>query len=110
MWLIPLFLLIIFEGIADIFSKEWSLNGRLGYWLAAIVAYVTANIFWLAAMRGGSGLARGAALFSVASAVLAVGIGAIVFKENISTYEFAGVVLGILAIVLILWPEIVGNI
>src|SRR3989344_5185072 len=103
-WIIPLTVLIVFELIADIFAKEWSLGKRsIIYAVLALLSYMLANTSWLIALKNGSGLARGAILFSVASAILATGIGLIFYKEQLSTMQIAGVVLGIFSIFLIFW-------
>ncbi len=103
MWLIPLSLLIVFELIADILSKEWALHGLAVRFIGAILGYVIANVFWLFALKGGAGLGRGAMIFSVASAVIAVILGVFLYKKKVSGTEIAGMALGIIAITLILW-------
>jgi len=103
-WIIPLAILIFFEAIADIFAKEWSLGNRsFVYAILSLVAYLLANSSWLIALKYGSGLARGAIIFSVASAVLASVIGLVVYKEHLSPIQMAGVLLGIFSIILIVW-------
>lgn len=81
-WVIPLVLLIVFEGVADILAKEWAIRGKFTWWLLAIGGYVVANTFWLFAIRNGSGLTRGAIIFSVGSAILAVAIGLLLYREG----------------------------
>lgn len=108
MWILFLLLLIAFEAIADIFSKEWSLSGTVTHWILAISSYIIANSFWLVAIRKGSGLARGATLFSIGSALIAILIGFIIYKEPISRVEQVGFGVGLLAIILLSWPEISG--
>ncbi|MDP3731273.1 MAG: hypothetical protein Q8R34_02145 [bacterium] len=103
-WIIPLLVLIVFELVADIFAKEWSLGRRsIAYAVLALLAYMLANTSWLIALKNGSGLARGAILFSIASAILATGIGLIFYKEHLSMIQIAGVLLGIFSIFLIFW-------
>jgi len=103
-WIIPLILLILLELAADIFSKEWSLHNTAPKFIAALSAYLVANIFWLFALKYGSGLARGAVIFSVVSAVLALIIGIGFYKESITHIQLTGLLLGIVAIILIFWP------
>src|SRR3989344_5404431 len=103
-WIIPLAILIFFEAIADIFAKEWSLgNKSFFYAILALVAYLLANSSWLIALKYGSGLTRGAIIFSVASAILASIIGIVFYKEELSQIQLIGVFLGILSIVFIVW-------
>lgn len=103
-WIIPLAILIFFEMVADVFAKEWSLGQRsIVYAGLALLAYMLANTSWLIALKYGSGLARGAILFSVASAILAVAIGLIFYKEQLSVIQVVGVLLGVFSILLIFW-------
>ncbi len=102
-WLPFISLLITFELIADVFSKKWSLSGYWPFWILALAGYVIANIFWLRAIRLGSGLARGALIFSVTSAVAAIVIGIVFYKESVSKPELAGMILGTISLVLIFW-------
>jgi drug/metabolite transporter (DMT)-like permease len=108
MWIIALGLLIAFEAIADILSKEYSLHGTFLYWALALSGYIIANIFWLESIRKGSGLARGAILFSIGSAIAAILIGAIKYQEKIGRVEFVGILVGVLSIVLIFWSDLVA--
>jgi multidrug transporter EmrE-like cation transporter len=107
MWILPLSLLIIFELIADIFAKEWSLKGNPLFWILSLSGYVIANAFWLFAIKSGSGLARGATIFSVASAVLAIIIGLVFYRESVTTIQVIGMIVGLIAIILIFWNELV---
>lgn len=102
-WLLPLSILIIFELLADIFAKQWSLNTHSWFWIAALLCYMLGNVSWLIALKNGSGLGRGAVFFSVASALLAVLIGVLVYNEKVSAMQAFGMVLGIVAIGLIYW-------
>lgn len=104
-WLLPLSLLIIFEAIADIFAKEWSIHGNTIRWIGAISSYVIANTFWLFALKNGSGLGRGSIIFSVVSAILATALGLLFYKEEISRVQLFGVVFGIISLVLIFWES-----
>jgi len=104
-WIIPLSLLILFESIADVFAKEWSLHGNSIRWVGAISAYIAANAFWLFALKNGSGLGRGAVIFSVASAILATAIGFLFYKEEVSPLQMTGIALGVISIALIFWDN-----
>ena len=102
-WIFPISLLIIFEVIADIFAKEYSLRSHWYLWAGAILAYIVANIFWLWGIKSGSGLARGAIIFSVASAILAVIIGLYFYGEHTNKIQMAGMILGAISLILIFW-------
>jgi drug/metabolite transporter (DMT)-like permease len=105
MWIIGLAFLILFEVLADIIAKEYSLYGGPIRWLGAIMGYITANAFWLWALKNGSGLARGAIIFSVATAILATGVGIILYKEHLNKYQILGVIIGIISLILIFYEK-----
>jgi drug/metabolite transporter (DMT)-like permease len=104
-WIFPLALLIFFEFMADVLAKQWSLHR--GFVLAggALLSYVIANSFWLFALKNGSGLARGAVIFSVASGVIAVVVGLFLYKEEVTRMQAVGLVLGLISIALIFWND-----
>jgi drug/metabolite transporter (DMT)-like permease len=102
-WIFPLVLLIIFEAIADIFAKEWSLRQHSFLWVGALVAYCIGNTFWLFALKNGSGLSRGAIIFSLTSEILALLIGLVLYKEHFTHTQILGMVLGIFSLILIFW-------
>lgn len=102
-WILPLSLLIIFEIVADVFAKEYSLKGNWLFWILSITSYVVANIFWLSAIKNGSGLARGAIIFSVASAVIATVLGIYFYNESVNKIQIIGMFLGIISVGLIFW-------
>lgn len=102
-WIIPLIFLIIFESIADILAKEYSLKGHWYFWVLAISGYIIANIFWLWSIKTGSGLARGAIIFSIASAILALIIGLYFYSETTNKIQIIGMILGVFSLVLIFW-------
>ncbi|MEK7556944.1 MAG: hypothetical protein AAB538_03125 [Patescibacteria group bacterium] len=104
-WIPLLALLIGFEAVADIFSKEYSIRGTWPYWVAGISCYIIANAFWLGAIRAGSGLTKGAMVFYVTSAVLSFVIGVIFYKEVLTRVQMVGIGLGVVALALIFWPE-----
>ena len=79
------------------------MRGTWWLWLFAIAGYVLANIFWLSAIKNGSGLARGAILFSVISAIIATVIGIYFYHESITKVQLAGIFLGIVSVGLIFW-------
>jgi drug/metabolite transporter (DMT)-like permease len=71
--------------------------------IGSLVAYLIANTFWLFALKNGSGLGKGAVIFSIASAVLAIILGFFFYKEPVSKLQFTGLILGIISLVLIFW-------
>ncbi len=106
MWIIFLILVIVFEMAADVMSKEWSLNGRSWFLIGGLIFYLASNLAWLFSLKYGSGLARGISIFSVISAILAIMIGIIFYKEQITRLQGAGMVLGLISLILIFWEDL----
>ena len=105
MWITPLLLVILFELFADIASKQWSMNGGWMLWSTALGLYVLDNIFWLSALKNGAGLGRGAMIFSISSAILALIIGLLFFKESITRIQTFGMALGLCALFFLTWEN-----
>lgn len=93
--------LIVLEACADYFAGGFGTTGKLTLAGLAIGFYILGNVSWLIAIQNGSGLTKGAAIFSVASALLAIAIGIIFYKESVTTTQCVGIVFGILSIALI---------
>jgi multidrug transporter EmrE-like cation transporter len=102
-WLFPLALLVLFELIADMLAKSWSLQRKTILAIGALTAYCIGNSFWLFALKNGSGLARGATLFSVMTAVIAIVVGVAIFHESVNKAQWLGIVFGLVAIILLFW-------
>ena len=100
-WLFPLLLLVVFEACADIVAKYFSITNKLYIAIAALGLYVIGNIFWLVSLKNGAELATGAIIFSVASEVLAILIGLLIYHEEISKLQGIGLILGIISLVLL---------
>lgn len=103
MWILFLLLLIGFEAVADILAKEWEIKSGAHRFILSIIGYVLANVFWLVALKYGAGLTRGAILFSVGSAILAIVIGLLMYKESLTALQMLGVGFGLVAIILLVW-------
>ena len=99
-WTLPLFLLITFELVADVFAKKWQLTTSYTFAALALLSYVVANSYWLLALKNGSGLIRGANLFSVSTALVATLIG-LVYGETMTVQQVVGLGLGTVAVFLL---------
>lgn len=103
-WILPLIFVIIFELIADVFSKEWSMRTNLWYLaLGGMLSYIIANAFWLFTLKNGAGLGRGVVIFSVSTAITATILGLVWYQEKVTNLQVLGMIVGIISIVLIFW-------
>lgn len=94
---------VFIESLSDIFAKEWSLKNHHWLFAAALTGYIVTNLFWLWALKEGVGLARGAVVFSVGSAILGVVVGLFYYKEVLSSLQVFGIILGMISFILIFW-------
>lgn len=102
-WIIPFVFFIILTLFSDIFSKEYSLQGKWLFWILAMLGYAIGNAFWLWSIRTGSGLARGAVIYVVITAVFTSFVGLYFYNESMNNIQITGIVLGILSLILIFW-------
>lgn len=100
-WVFFLLLLVAFELIADVLAKQFAISGKAAFAVLALSGFVAANAAWLASLRTGAELGRGAILFSVLSAIGAVGIGLVFYHEKTSPLQLLGLALGIVAVALL---------
>lgn len=97
-WQIGVVGLILIELLADTFGKSYSISGKSWQYVSALACFIICNVFWLDALRSGSGLARGGTLFCILASLGVVLIGVLGYKEPFSKYQILGAFLGIVSI------------
>src|ERR1035437_3377127 len=102
-WIPPFVFFISLTLIADVLSKQYSLAGKWYFWILAMLGYAVGNGFWLWSIRSGSGLARGAVIYCVVTAVFTAVVGLYFYHESMNKIQIAGIILGILSLILIFW-------
>jgi len=101
-WQLFLILLIVFELLADIFAKSYSLSGRLYVASIALLLYVVANMSWLVSLKMNSNLTIGANVFSIVTGIVAAIIGMGLYGEVITLKQGLGIILGVVSLTLLL--------
>lgn len=102
-WIIPFIIFITLTLFADVFSKEYSLKGQWSFWILAMLGYAIGNAFWLWSIKTGSGLARGAVIYVVITAIFTSIVGLYFYQESMNKIQITGIVLGVLSLILIFW-------
>ncbi|HCC06044.1 TPA: hypothetical protein DEP94_01625 [Candidatus Nomurabacteria bacterium] len=101
MWYWYIIAMAIVDTIYISVAKYWSLHTEKWYLpLFGFIALLLTNIFFLFGLTEGSGLARGTIWFSVLSSIFAVIIALYFFNEHLTTTQWIGLVLGLLAVIL----------
>lgn len=102
-WIVPLFLLVLFEALADLIAKSWANTGKISIAGLALFGYIVANIFWLISLKNGAQLSTGAIIFSISSELLAIAIGIFLYHEQLTKLQIGGIVLGVISLILLIW-------
>lgn len=100
---LPFFVLMAFgvvlEVAGDVLFKKWSLTGTRTWLVVGFGLYSMGAIGWALSLRY-EGLAKAVTVFMVANVVLAVVAGLVLFGEKLNAWNWLGVGLALLAIVL----------
>ncbi len=101
MWKLALLGMVCAEFVSQILAKEWSLRGGRLLALSALLGFLAVNVFWLLALRSGSGMSRGVLIFSVSVMLFAVVVGHFYYGEDLTRVHIAGVIFGIISVALL---------
>jgi glucose uptake protein len=88
---------------ASALLRSYVESSHLGTVLAALVLYTAGNLMMVRLMRDG-GMATAISVSAVVQLVLANVVAMSVFGERPGGTQVAGIVLGVVAVALILWP------
>ena len=89
-----------FEVLADLLLKRWALDSRNLMLAAGLAIYFVGTIFWAFSLRYGY-LSRAISVFTVLNLVAVSLVGLLYFKEDLTILNKAGIVLGLLGVILI---------
>ena len=100
-WFALFLVFLLFEQAANILGKQFALSRRYRFAVFSLLSFIACELPWIFSLRIGLELSKGAVLFSVVPAVLAVLIRSLVYKEKSTRSQFAGLMLGIVAVALL---------
>lgn len=98
-WILT-FIGVSLEIIGDVFFKKWAIENRPLLMWGGFTIYSIGALFWAFSLKYEM-LSKAISIFTILNLVIAVLVGIIFFKENISVVAKLGIVLGIISIVLI---------
>ena len=92
--------LVVLETWADVYAKKFGSEPKTLFFVVSLSLYLAANASWLFSMKHGMPLWRGVVVFGVAQALTGVVVG-LVMGEAINIRQWAGIVIGLLSIFLV---------
>ena len=90
----------LFEVVADILFKYWSINSRSIFIIGGVLIYSVGTFLWAYSLRYGD-LSKGITVFTVFNLIAVVLAGVFIFKEDLSTLNMVGIVLGVISVILV---------
>jgi len=97
------FLLVVIaatlEVAGDILFKQWTIDHKTEMLVLGIALYLIGTGFWLFSLKY-EFLSTAITVFTVLNLVVLIAAGAILFGEEISTLNKAGMLLGIISVIL----------
>ncbi len=100
-WFALFLVFLVFEQAANVLGKEFAVSGRYRFAVFSSLSFIACELPWIFSLRIGLELSKGAVLFSVVPAILAVLIGSLVYKEKATRSQFIGLAFGIVAVALL---------
>ena len=85
----------------EICSKLWANNSKWYYIPLAVLCYVACSVLWLPAIKEYNKLAVVGIVWSVLAVLTTAIIGIVVFREKLEWYQWLGLVLATVAIILL---------
>lgn len=93
---------VAFELVGDFYFKKWSLENSLWVLSFGLLMYFIGTVFWAMSLKYES-LSKAILIFFILSMLGAVFIGVYFFQEQLTILNKAGILLGILSVILVEW-------
>jgi multidrug transporter EmrE-like cation transporter len=99
-FIILIIIATIFEIAGDILFKKWAIENRNIFLITGLIIYF-ASIFFLAFSLKFGMLSEAISILTILNFVVIALVGVLIFKEDLSIINKAGIALGILSVILI---------
>lgn len=100
-WFIILIMFaVIFEVIADILFKYWTINTKNLLLIGGVILYSIGTVIWAYSLKY-EYLSKAITIFTIINLIAVVLVGLLIFKEDISMINKIGLILGIVSVILI---------
>ena len=91
---------VALEVMADVLFKKWSVENRSAIFVLGMAVYTIGTFFWAVSLRK-EYLSKAISVFTVLNLVVVALVGALYFKEELSMLNKAGIVLGVISVILV---------
>ncbi len=91
---------VLFEVVADVLFKKWSLDNRQLYLGVGLALYFIGTCIWAYSLKY-EGLSKAVTIFTVLNFVLVLLAGFLLFNESLSLVNKLGIVLGVVSVILV---------
>lgn len=98
-FLILLLIGVLFESVGDILFKYWSINSKNVFLIIGVLFYTVSTVVWAYSLRL-EYLSKAITIFTVLNLIIIILVGIIFFKEDVSTVNKVGMLLGVISVVL----------
>lgn len=100
LFLLLVTLAVALEVIADVLFKKWAIENKNYLLTVGLAIYMVGTAFWAYSLRY-EYLSKAISVFAVLNLIILVLVGVLFFKEDLSTTNKIGVILGIVSVILI---------
>lgn len=90
----------LFESFGDVILKKWAIDGKQIFFILGLVIYFFATIIWAFSLKY-EFLSKAISIITILNLIIVVLVGVIYFKENLSTVNKIGIIIGIISLILI---------
>lgn len=91
---------VALEVTADVLFKKWSVENESFLFILGLIIYAIGTVFWASTLKY-EFLSKSASIFLLLNLIGIVLVSVLIFKDNLSFANKAGILLGIVSIVLI---------
>lgn len=100
LFLILVIVAVAFEVVADIMFKKWATENKNLLIIGGLLIYLVGTVVWAFSMRYNL-FSKAVSIFSILNFIAAILIGVLLFKDDLSSINKVGIILGLISIVLI---------
>ena|SRR3989338_3739708 len=95
-----IFLAVALEAVGDVLIKKWALGEKSFFLIVGVALYFIGSAFWIVSLKY-EYLSKAISIFTILNLIVVVLAGVVLFKENLTTINKIGIMLGIVSVALI---------